>query len=191
MRLASFRSYLAATVHSMSAIVPDVLAMAGSDVASALQRIRPAHLWPMKAAAQKTSNRRHTARLSGSRYKTSPFTDLSAAAYYQPLVGDAVISDKVPGAWIEACIFGDSLEIILRSDGYELSTNGGIAHLKLAGTLPDTVLTACVGRPVIEVVDHVMLRSGGYVIERVGKVAGYPRLSFDVGQADIDLPWRP
>lgn len=40
-RLASFRSYLSATVTSMSSLVADVLMIAGSDVPTAIRRLRP------------------------------------------------------------------------------------------------------------------------------------------------------
>jgi hypothetical protein len=192
MRLASFRSYLAATVCSMSAIVPDVLATAGTDVASALQRIRPGHMWPMKMSSRKTFSRRQAARLSHGRFPAPSFVDPCAVAYLPPLVvGDAIISEGAPGDWIEASILGDSLEITLRSDGYELSTHAGTAHLKLAGALPVTVLAACAGRPLAEVVDHPLLRSGDYVIERAAQVSGSSRLSFNLGQVGLELPWRP
>lgn len=192
MRLANFRSYLVATVHSMSAIVPDVLAMAGTDVGSALQCIRPSHRWPGSTVARKMRHHPRSAPLF-QRVAASPsFANPRAATYpLTPLVGDAIISEGAPGEWIEASILGDSLEIVLRSDGYELSTHAGTAHLKLASSLPATVTAACVGRPLIEVVDHPLLRAGGFVIERAAQAAGSTRLSFDVGQVSLELPWRP
>ncbi|RZL85464.1 MAG: hypothetical protein EOP66_01315 [Sphingomonas sp.] len=94
MRLASFRAYLGATVCSMSAIVPDVLAMAGSDVGSALQRIRPGHLWPAKTSSRKTFSRRPATRLTRSRHSAPSFANPSAFAFLPPLlIGDAIISE--------------------------------------------------------------------------------------------------
>lgn len=192
MRLVSFRSYLAATVHTMSAIVPEVLAMAGTDVGSALQRIRPSHRWPASTVAREARRRPRSARLSRRAAGSPSFADPRAAIYsLTPLVGDAIISDGALGEWIEASILGESLEVVLRSEGYELSTHAGTAHLKLAGSLPATVTAACVGRPLVEVVDHPLLRAGGFVIERAAQVAGSTSLSFDVGRVDIGSPWRP
>jgi len=192
MRLASFRSYLVATVHSMSAIVPDVLAMAGSDVGSALQRIRPGHRWPGSTMVRKVRRRPQSPPLFRRVAPSPSFANPGTSTYpLTPLVGDAIISEGAPGEWIEASILGDCLEIVLRSDGYELSTHGGTAQLKLAGSLPATVTAACVGRPLAAVVDHPLLRAGGFVIERVAQVAGSTRLSFRVGRVDIEMPWRP
>lgn len=192
MRLASFRAYLGATVCSMSTIVPDVLAMAGSDVVSALHRIRPGHLWPAHTSSRRTVGRRQPLRPTRGRYSAPKFADPSAFAYLPPLrVGDAIISEGALGDWIEVSISGDSLEVVLRSDGYELSTLAGTAHLKLMDALPDTVTAACVGRPVAEVVDHPLLRSVDFVIADVEQVEGATTLSFVVGQATLDAPWRP
>lgn len=191
MRLASFRSYLAATVRSMSAIVPDVLSIAGSDVGSALQLIRPGHSWPSTTVARKASVRSHIARPSR-RGPTSPsFADPRAASHLlAPVIGDAIIADGVPGDWIAAMIVGDSLEVVLRSDGYELSTHAGTAYLKMAGSLPATVIAACEGRLLGEVVDHPLLRSSGFVIERAGQAAGSSIIVFNVGQVSLEVPWR-
>lgn len=192
MRLASFRNYLSATVCYMSTIVPDVLTTAGCDVASALQRIRPGHLWPEKTSARRTLSRRQAPRHTRGRYSAPSFADPGAFANLPPLlIGDAIISDGASGDWIEVSIFGDALEIVLRSDGYKLSTHAGIAHLKLANALPDTVAAACVGRSVADVVDHPLLRSVDFVIEDAAQVAGATMLSFVVGQVSLDLPWRP
>lgn len=192
MRLASFRSYLAATVHSMSAIVPDVLAMVGTDVGSALQRIRPSHRWPGSTVVRKVRHRPQSQPLFRRVAASPSFANPASATYYlTPLIGDAIISEGAPGEWIEASIRGDSLEIVLRSDGYGLSTHAGTGHLKLAGSLSATVTAACAGRPLVEVVDHPLLRAGGFVIERAAHVAGSTRLSFDVGRAEIEMPWRP
>ena len=192
MRLASFRAYLDATVCSMSTIVPDVLAMAGSDVESALQRIRPGHLWPAKTSSRKTFTRRPAPRLTRGRHSAPSFVDPSAFAYLQPLlIGDAIISEGALGDWIEVSIFADSLEVVLRSNGYELSTLAGTARLKITRALPNTVTAACVGRAVAEVVDHPFLRSVGFVITDAEHVEDDTTLSFDVGQSTLDPPWRP
>ena len=191
MRLASFRSYLAATVNSMSAIVPDVLAMVGSDVGSALQRIRPGYRWPSTTVARKAVVRSHIARPLRHGSASPSFADPRAASYFAPLIGDAIISDGSPGDWSEAMILGDSLDVVLRSDGYELSTRAGIACLKMASSLPATVIAVCEGRPLVEIVDHPLLRSGGFVIERAAQVKNCSVLSFNVGQVSLEVPWRP
>lgn len=196
MRLASFRNYLGATVHSMSAIVPDVLATvpdvlatAGSDVTSALQRIRPGHLWPMSTAPKATTSKMAQASRRG--YPIRTIGDARATTYRSPSrAGDAVIADGAPGEWVEVAIVGDSLEVVLRSDGSELSTHAGFAHLRLAGSLPDTVLAACEGRPLDDVVDHPLLRGRGYVVARSSKLASASTLQFEVGRVALEMPWR-
>lgn len=184
MRLASFRSYLLATVETASALVPDVLRMAGSDVPTALQRLRPGHMWPMitKLEAQygrtgPATNRR--VRVAG-RLVTRP----------APLVGDAVITQDALGDWVEAKVFGGSLDVSLRSDGFELSTMDGTGYIRLPGTLPDTVMAACVGRPLTDVVEHSLFSGRGFVIGNAANVGGASSLAFDVGRLPVELPWR-
>lgn len=192
LRLASFRNYLGATVCSMSMIVPDVLAIAGSDVGSALHLIRPAHLWPSQTSPQKPVKRRQASH-ANRRWRSKPsFADPCVYGHSPPmLVGDAIISDGALGDWIAVSIFGDSLEIVLRGDGYQLSTHAGTAQIQLVDALPDTVAAACVGRPIAEVVDHPILRSVDFVIEDAMQDAGATRLYFAVGQTSLDPPWRP
>lgn len=183
-RLASFRSYLLATVETMSALVPDVLLMAGSDVATALQRLRPGHMWPMITKSEgeygrtgATANRR--IRVAG-RSVTRP----------APLIGDTVISEDALGDWVEAKVFGGSLDVSLRSAGFELSTHDGTGYVKLADLLPDTMVAACVGRPLTDVVEHPLLHSRAFVIQDAANVAGASSLTFDVGRLALELPWK-
>jgi hypothetical protein len=171
-RLTSFRSYLAATVNGMSSIVPDVLSMAGSDARRALGRIRPGHLWP-----------------DNTRRRSKPRSPM--AAYYNrslstPRIGDAVILDGLRD-WIEAAIYGESLEVVLRGPGYTLTTHTGTALLKLE-SLPNTVVEACVGRAIEDVVDHQLLRGRGFVIARAAQVGAATMVSFDVGSLPLQVP---
>jgi hypothetical protein len=185
LRLASFRSYLTATVVSMSALVPDVLALVASDVPSALQRIRPGSSWPSitKLEAEygrtgPTTNRRVKV---GKRFFKRP----------APLMGDAVLAEGALGDWVEAKIFGGSLDVTLRGGSFELSTQDGTGYVRCGGKLPDTVISACVGRPLTDVVDHPILQSRGFVISDAAQVAGASSLTFDVGRLPLELPWRP
>ncbi|MFD1949468.1 hypothetical protein ACFSGX_01640 [Sphingomonas arantia] len=152
LRLASFRSYLLATVDSMSTLVPDVLALAGSDVPSALQRIRPGHMWPSTTKSGpehgRLGQRRDRNVRIESRYVKPPAS----------LIGDAVITEGALGDYVEVRIVGGSLDVSLRSEGFELSTHDGTGHVRVPGGLPDTVLTACQGCPLTDVVDHPVLR---------------------------------
>jgi hypothetical protein len=184
MRLASFRSYLLATVETMSALVPDVLGMAGSDVPSALQHIRPGHRWPMitnLGAEDGRSGRAFNRREKGAgKFVTRP----------APLFGDAVIAEGALGDWVEARIAGGSLDVTLRSESFELSTADGTGYIRIAATLPDTVLAACIGRPLADVVDHPLLRAHAYVIDHVAQVGRASSLAFKVGRLGLEMPWR-
>ncbi|AGH50180.1 hypothetical protein G432_12295 [Sphingomonas sp. MM-1] len=176
LRLASFRSFLASTVVSMSAIVPSVLDMVGSDVPSALQRIRPGHLWPR----------------STSRAGRSPASSaLGRKDLVWPMrIGDAVMADGIL-AWVEAAILGSSLDIVLRAGGVELATYAGVARLQVDDRLPDTVLSACEGRPLDQIVDHPLLRGRGYVVDGAYQARDASVLTFDVGRRSLEMPWRP
>lgn len=178
MRLASFRTYLCATVWTKSAIAPDVLGLAGCDAASALQRIRPCQRWPESTQPQPSGRALFI--------RTNQKVGFSNAAQRHR---DAVIADGLKD-WIEAAIVGCSLEGVFRSSGFELSTRDGCARLKLK-SLPDTILAACLGRSLDEVVDHPLLRDRGYVITRTNQLASEPMLEFDVGRLRLEMPWRP
>ena len=191
MRLASFRTYLADTVCAMSAIVPDVLALAGSDVGTALQSVRPAHQWPSNTMPRNAPSQRITSKYCGMRASASKSANGSSGhGQHRQLVGDAIISDGSSGAWVEAAVLGNSLEIVLRSNGYVLSTHAGTAHLNLKQPLPNTVITACEGRPINELVDHPLFQSADFIIERAATVAGASKLAFTVGQVGLVMPWR-
>ena len=107
-----------------------------------------------------------------------------------PLMGDAVIAEGALGAWVAARVVGGSLDVTLRSDRFELSTEDGTGYIRLSGTLPDTVVAACAGRPLAEVVDHPLLHSRGFVIDRAAQVGGSTSLAFVVGRLPLELPWR-
>ena len=173
MRLTSFRTYLAATVHRMSSIVPDVLSVGRSDVGAALQRIRPGHLWPANTRPR------------------SALRDPMSARYNQPLdtplIGDTVILDGLKD-WIEATIYGGSLEVLLRGPAYTLSTHTGTARLKIEA-LPHTAVGSCVGRAIEDVVDHALLRGRGFVVEKAARVGTATIVSFEVGSLPLQVPW--
>jgi len=175
LRLASFRTYLATTVNSMSALVPAIVELAGSDVASATQRIRPVHHWPRRLHPLRPSV---NARRRG------------GAAEYEPpapRVGDAVLADGL-SEWVEVAVAGASLDVLLRSDASELSTHDGMALLKL-GPLPEIALQACAGRAVDDVVDHPLLWGRGYMVERAVSFRSRSMIAFNVGRSPLRLPW--
>lgn len=107
-----------------------------------------------------------------------------------PLIGDAVLAEGALGDYVEAKIFGGSLDVALRGDCFELSTQDGTGYVRYAGKLPDTVIAGCVGRPLTDVVDHPLLRSRGFVIEHAAQVGGASSLSFEVGRLGLELLWR-
>jgi hypothetical protein len=185
LRLASFRSYLAATVVSMSSLVPDILALVGSDTPSALQRIRPGHTWPAVTGMEDQYGR--TGPRTNRRVKVAGLLVKRPA----PLIGDAVLAEGALGDYVEAKIFGGSLDVALRGDCFELSTQDGTGYVRYAGKLPDTVVAAAVGRPLLDVVDHPVLRSRGFVIEHAAQVGGASAFTFQVGRLDLEMPWRP
>ena len=188
-RLASFRRYLQATVDGMSALVPDVLALAGADVDRALDCVRPGHLWPGGVARR--------SRVSGSGSGASPRgakarpVQPAVSAHWQhaPRVGDAVMAEGLFGPWVEVAIMGRTLEVTLRGDGSELSTRGGVAHLGFGGGLPETVVALCPGRALDEVVDHPLLRGRGHVVGRAASHGGRSVVTFDVGRTGLVPPW--
>ncbi len=184
MRLASFRAYLAATVVSMSSLVPDVLELAGSDVPGALQRLRPGHMWPGITAMEEQYGRTGPATnrrvRQGRRFVTRP----------APMMGDAVVADGALGAFVEAKIFGGSLDVVLRDVGFEFSTQDGTGYIRFSTRLPDTVIAACEGRPLRDVVDHPVFRTRDYVIKHAAQVAGCPSMTFEIGRSTLEIPWR-
>ena len=83
MRLASFRSYLLATVESMSTLVPAVLGLVSSNAPSALQRIGPAYTWPSITKREAEYGRtepktNHRKKVDG-RYVTRPAPQMDTA----------------------------------------------------------------------------------------------------------------
>ena len=183
MRLASFRSYLGATVNTMSSLVPDVLALVGWDIASALQRMRPADAWPritgFEAEYGRTKPRWSRLIKVGGGYARRP----------APPIWTGVIAEGTPGDRVEASIRGGSLDVTLQGDRFRLSTQDGTGYIQIEASLPDTVIAACVGRPLADLVDHPLLRSKDFVIEHAAQLGG-TALSFDTGRLDLVLPWQ-
>ncbi len=187
LRLASFRRYLQATVDGMSSLVPDVLALAGFDATRALDCVRPGHLWPGRVARRPQAGSAAAARRA---VKAKSLGRTPATAW--PLIaraGDAVIAEGLFGPWIEAAIVERSLEVVLRSEGFELSTRGGVADLRFAGRLPESVVALCPGRLLDEIVDHPLLRGRGYVVARAASHGDRFSVSFDVGRTGLVPPW--
>lgn len=185
LRLASFRSYLAATVVSMSVLVPEVLELGSSGMADAMQRLRPGHIWPSVTAREAEYGRTGPA----TNRMVKPGRQLSRRP--APLMGDAVMSEGVFGPVVEAKVFGGSLDVVLRADGFRLSTMDGVGYLMFDQMLPDTIVAALPGRRLSDVLDHVLLHGRGFVISNAAQVGGGSSLAFDVGRLPVDVPWRP
>ena len=185
MRLASFRAYLAATVHSMTSIVPDVLDLAGSSVGDAMQRLRPGPRWPSITLRKVEHGQAGVA--------TERMIEAGMVCPWRPapLIGDAVISDGVPGAFVEAKIYGDSLDVKLCWKGAVLFTHRGTGYVMLDQQLPDIVVTGCCGRRLLDVIDHPLLRSSDLVIAAAAQVGGASSFAFEIGRSRLDVPWRP
>jgi hypothetical protein len=184
LRLASFRTYLSATIVSMSSLVPDVLAMGDTDVPSALQRLRPGHIWPS------ITSREHEYGQTGPKSNRMVRVGPGRARRPAMLVGDAIIAEGVLGPWIEARVCGGSFDVVLRVDGFQLSTQDGFGYVRCPAELPSIVIEACAGRPLADVVDHPLLRAHDFVIKDAANLGGGSSFSFDVGRLPVELPWR-
>lgn len=188
LRLASFRSYLQATLDAMSALVPDILALAGADVAKAFDAMRPGPSWPRGSVIQRYgrtaggANRLFSAGRLGSR------SALPTGSTGRALGADEVIGERLVGPWVEARIIGTSLEAVLRWNEFELVTRSGIAYLTLFRRLPETVVAFCRGRPLDEVVDHPVLRGRGYSVNLAVSLNERTWLSFNIGRTAIVPP---
>lgn len=104
------------------------------------------------------------------------------------LMGDAVISDALLGPFVSVRVLGGSLDVTLRCDDHQLSTQDGTGYIRFAKRLPDTVVAACAGRSVSDVVSHPLLRSRGYVVKHAAQVGSSSSLTFDVGRLGVELP---
>jgi len=183
MRLASFRSYLSATVTSMSAPVPDVLAYAGSGVVEAMQHLRPGHQWPAVTKRRSTHPQNAMALNAAKARKVCPWRP-------EPLIADTVVSDWENGSFVEAKVYGSSLEVKVRAEDFVFFTHDGTGFVMLEQSLPDTVVTACVGHRVSDVIEHALLGGREWVIAEAAQVGGGSSLAFDVGRSPVSTPWR-
>ncbi|WP_294282812.1 hypothetical protein [uncultured Sphingomonas sp.] len=184
LRLASFRSYLAATMNSMSAVVPDVLDLAGSNVADAMQRLRPGHRWP-------SITRRKTAQGNPGAF-TVPRGKARTVCPWRPdpLIADAVVSDGLDGPFVEVKVYGASLDVKLRGERFTFFTHDGTGFVMLESQLPETVVDSCVGRRLMDVVKHPLFAADRMMISGAAQVGGGSSLSFDVGRTELKVPWR-
>lgn len=185
MRLASFRSYLAVTMDSMSAIVPDVVALAGSNVPDAMQRLRPGHRWP--SITTRKAGHGDPGSVTGRRIKAGAVCPWRP----EPLIADAIVCDDIEGPFVEVKVYGASLEVKLRGAGFVFFTHGGMGFVMLESPLPETVIGSCVGRVLLDVVDHPLFRGRDLMISQATQVGGGSSLAFDVGRAKLEVPWRP
>jgi hypothetical protein len=185
MRLASFRSYVAVTMDSMSAIVPEVLAFAGSNVPDAMQRLRPGHRWP--SITTRKAAHGDSGSVNGLRIKAGSV----CPSRPEPLIADAIVCDDIEGPFVEVQVYGASLEVKLRGAGFVFFTHGGTGYVLLERPLPETVIGSCVGRLVLDVLDHPLFRDRHLTISQAAQVGGGSSLAFDVGRARLEVPWRP
>lgn len=184
MRLASFRSYLAATVNSMSAPVPGIIDLAGSTVGDALQRLRPGHRWPAVTSRTSGYPQIDTAMLgvakAGGRCPWRP----------EPLIADSIVSEDALGLFTEAKVHGRSLEIKVRGDGFVFLTHHGTGFVMIENELPDTVVAACHGRRLSDVIEHRVFGQCDAAIAQAVQIAGGTSLMLDVGRLPLEVPWR-
>jgi len=193
MRLAAFRGYLTDAVRSMSALVPELLAAAGTDVRSALQRLRPSRGWPGCAGrsdhAAAAYRVRPVVRAFGRKSwpQVAPRFDIHALPMR---VGDAIVTDGALADWVEVAVAGTCLDVTSRSDAYELSTAGGMARIRFPGELPEIVAATALRRPLDDLVDHPLVRGRGFVAGKVSCGSGETILEFKVGLLPLETPWR-
>jgi hypothetical protein len=185
MRLASFRSYLAVTMDSMSAIVPDVLALAGSNVPDALQRLRPGHRWP--SITTRKAAHGDPGSLTGHRIKAGSVCPWRP----EPLIADAIVCDDIEGPFVEVKVYGASLEVKLRGAGFVFFTHGGTGYVLLERPLPEAIIGSCVGRRLLDVIEHPLFGDRDILISQSAQVGGGSSLAFDVGRMKLEVPWRP
>ncbi|HIV77468.1 MAG TPA: hypothetical protein H9899_08085 [Candidatus Sphingomonas excrementigallinarum] len=184
MRLASFRSYLAATMNSMSAIVPDVLAIAGSNLADAMQRLRPGHRWP--SITSRKTDQGNFGNITGRRIKAGTVCPWRP----DPLIADAIVSDELEGPFVEVKVYGASLDVKMRGERFTFFTHDGTGYIMLESQLPETVIDSCVGRCLTDLVDHPLFATRSSSICAAAQVGGGSSLSFDVGRTRLEVPWR-
>jgi hypothetical protein len=191
MRLASFRTYMVSAVPSMSSLVPGILAMAGADVPSALQRLRPSRNWPScagfddKASAPKRPRRRLMKRPAGGFGR--PRTD----SHWLPLrVADAIIGDGALSDWTEIAVSASSVEARMISGSFELSTAADTARITFPTQLPDILLSAGPGRPIHQLIAHPLLDNRNYVVTEINQEGEYLVIDFKIGGVKVEMPWR-
>lgn len=192
MRLASFRRYLAAAVNSMSSPVADVLALIDVDVEGALRRLRPCRTWPSRAGfdmehTNRSKPRQSVTKRSGARFRRSRI-DMYAFPYR---VGDAILNDGALSQWVEVAVECAHLDVTLRSGSFELSTVAGKARVSMAMTLPDVMISACLGRRLNEVITHELFVGRDYIINAVDSVDGELTVEFETGSVPIPSIWMP
>ncbi|MDR6145983.1 hypothetical protein QE363_001776 [Sphingomonas sp. SORGH_AS870] len=184
MRLASFRSYLAVTMDSMSAIVPEVLALAGSNVPDAMQRLRPGHRWPSITTCR--AGRDDPGSVTGRRIKAGAVCPWRP----EPLIAEAIVCDGIEGPFVEVKVYGASLEVKLRGEGFVFFTHGGMGFVMLERLLPETVINSCVGHLLLDVIEHPLFGDRDFIISQSAQVRGGSSLAFDVGRTNLEVPWR-
>lgn len=186
MRLASFRDYLGVAVQTMSKPVPDVLAMVGSDVPTALHSLRPSQAWPSLAGRDRKQIPLMQWRIPMFGGKTRRPRAQQSDAYALPYrIGDAIISDGASADWVQVAVSGPSLEVIMRGESFELATVAGQARVLLAAQLPMTALSACVGRRLDSLVAHPLFADRDYIVTGADHVDGGTAIEFEVGQVFV------
>lgn len=186
MRLASFRDYLEVAVQSMSTPVPEVLAMVGSNLASALHSLRPSQAWPSLAGRDRKPIPLMQWRIPMFGGRGRRPRGQQSDAYALPYrIGDAIVSDGALADWVQVAVSGPSLEVIIRGESFELSTVAGRARVLLKVQMPATALSACVGRRLDSLVAHPLFVDRDYVVTGVEHVDGSTAIEFDVGQVSV------
>jgi len=189
-RLASFRAFLRATVHSMSALAADVLEFAECDVKTALNAVRPVRHWLKNISAPSSSSHGLIGRRIPRSKREDPVRiELWRAEPYD-LRGDAIIQEGALSDYVAVSIFGSSLEVYVHGAGFRLVTRAGTAHLILDSALPATLAAACQGRALDDIVEHPLLRGRGIVVSEIKQSGGGSVVVFRGGESPLKLPWN-
>lgn len=187
-----FREEIGATVRSVSPFLVSILRVEDRSVDDVVAGISPAGGWPRRprlrnplagpGGVAKHALRYYVAGMAGGGGVAASLTD-DCHFYDFTLYGGGLARVKV---------VGHSLEVAVVLGAVRLETRFGILRVRLDRRMPETLATACVGRPVEAVVDHVALRGRGWRITGIEE----PRYALDgqvvcvaTGSVSYRLPW--
>jgi hypothetical protein len=96
-----------------------------------------------------------------------------------------------PAGELGYVVFGDELEAIARLGDCMLHTRRGVCRLLLPASLPDTITTSLIGRPIGDMVEHPVLADRRYRILLIQdqRGGGSSVVTFATPMLPLELPW--